>query len=228
MIPVVGIPYISDFDLLEKCIQSLPMDSYEKVHIVDNSNLYGAITYPTNPKVYITRPHHNIGVAASWNNIIKWNPQARWWFIVNADVSFVPEDLVALESAMRLHEVVYMNGMSAFGVRASAIQKVGWFDENFIPGYFEDNDWDYRARLMGVHIEHMPASVEHYGSATIRKNSRYAIENNRTFPLNQRYYVDKWGGGVDLEVYTTPFDKGGSPRDWTLDLTRLASMTWKE
>lgn len=228
MIPVIGIPYISNFDLLEKCITSIPYDRYEKIHIVDNSDIYGAIVYPTNPKVHITRPHHNSGVSSAWNNIIKWNPQARWWFIINADVAFIPEDLDRLEAAIRIHDVVTLGGMSAFGVRASAIAKVGWFDENFIPSYFEDNDWDYRARLMGVHIEKIAAMDYHYGSAVIRQSQVYARENARTFPMNQRYYVDKWGGGVDHEVYTTPFDKGGSPRDWTLDIARLAQMTWKE
>lgn len=228
MIPVVGIPYISQFDLLARCIISIPYDRAERIHVIDNSSMYGAISYRSDPRVVVTRPDHNIGVAASWNSIIKWNPQARWWFIINSDVAFIPEDLDRLETAMRLHDVVTFSGMHAFGVRASAIQKVGWFDENLHPCYFEDNDWSYRAHLLGVHIEQITPQAEHFGSATIRGDERYRLENNRTFPMNSAYYAQKWGGPVGHEVYTTPFDKGGSPRDWTLDLSRLANMTWKE
>jgi glycosyltransferase involved in cell wall biosynthesis len=228
MIPVIGIPYISDFDLLDRCIRSIPPGRYEKIHVIDNSDIYGAIQYPENHKVRITRPHHNIGVAQAWNSIIKWNPQARWWFIVNADTAFSVEDIDRLEAAIRFHDVVTLGGMLAFGVRSSAIAKVGWFDENLHPAYFEDNDWDYRARLLGVHIEKLGPPAEHFGSATIRNSEAYRRQNDWTFPLNRAYYASKWGGEVDHEVYTTPFDKGGSPRDWTLDIARLAQMIWKE
>lgn len=227
MIPVVGIPYLSNPDLLEQCLASLPRDRVGRVHIIDNS--FGGLTIPdVEGQVVVTRPHHNVGVAQGWNDVIKWNPFARWWFIINADVAFVPDDLDRLEAAMRIHEVVTLGGMLAFGVRASAITKVGWFDENLVPCYFEDNDWDYRCKLLGVHVEKLGPPAYHFGSATIRRDERYRALNNVTFPQNERYYVEKWGGKVDHEVYTTPFDKGGSPRDWTLEMTRLSTMAWKE
>lgn len=228
MIPVVGVPYLMDYELLDRCLTAIPVGRAERVHVIDNSPPVGRIEYPTRHDVVISRPQHNIGVAASWNSIIKWNPDARWFFIINADVIVTPDDLDLIEKEMRVHEVVTFRGMHAFGVRASTIQKVGWFDENFVPAYFEDNDWSYRCRLLGVEIRQVDGWLEHVGSASIRSSDLYRRENNRTFPMNQGYYVAKWGGSVGHEVYTTPFDRGGSPRDWTLDMTRLVSQSWKE
>ena len=228
MIPVVGIPYISNFDLLDRCIGAIPYGRAERVHIIDNSPHISRLEYPNRPDVVISRPQHNVGVAASWNGIIKWNPGADWWFILNADIVMAPQDLDAMERAIKSSDVVTFRGMHAFGVRRTAIERVGWFDENFIPAYFEDNDFSYRCRLMGVEIQQLDGGFDHIGSATIRRSEHYMRENHRTFPLNQGYYLAKWGGSVGHEVYTTPFDRGGSPRDWTLDMTRLVNQSWKE
>lgn len=226
MIPVVGIPHLADYDQLARCIGSVTRHA-ERVHIIDNSPPMERFEYP-HPDVFVTRTHRNIGVGAAWNLLIKLNPWARWWAIINDDVEFGPTTAEALEQAMKVHEVVSFRGFHAFAVRASAIQKVGWFDENFVPAYHEDNDWHYRARLLGVHLEQIDGDLVHAGSAVIGNSEHYRRENNRTFPMTQMYYREKWGGFVGHETYTTPFDRGGSPRDWTLDMTRLANQSWKE
>ena len=225
MIPVIGIPYLNRPELLFRLIDSIPMDMVERVHVIDNSPPIGAISLG-HPKAVVTRMHHNVGVAASWNAIIKLNPKARWWCILNSDVIVSRETLEALEQAMKVHSIAYMNMMSAFGVRSDCIQRVGWFDENYIPAYFEDNDYDYRCRLMGVHIENLHLDVDHVGSAVIKGSEHYARENGRTFGAGRAYHHEKWGGGPGAEVFPTPFNLGGSPRDWTLDMTRLANLSW--
>ena len=150
MIPVVGVPYLMDFELLDRCISAVQVGRAERIHIIDNSPHLGRISYPMRPDVVISRPERNVGVAGAWNNIIKWNPDAGWWFIINADVILTPGDLDLIELEMRDHELVTFQGMHAFGIKPSAIERVGWFDENFVPAYFEDNDYSYRCRLMGV------------------------------------------------------------------------------
>jgi len=228
VIPVVGIPHLSNDDLLVKCIESFPEGSYGKIHVIDNGPGLDAGILAAFPNVYVTRTHHNMGVGAAWNLIMKLNPFERWWCIINNDVAFIAEDLARLERAMRVHDVVTFQGMHAFGMRASAIASVGWFDENFVPCYFEDNDWDRRASLLGTMVHQIEPQAYHFGSAAIKREDRYRRENNRTFPGNQAYYVAKWGGSVGAETYTTPFNRGGSPRDWTLDMNRLANQSWKE
>jgi len=228
MIPVIGIPYISNYELLDGSIAAITSQNGAAViHVIDNSPALGRIEHH-HPAVQITRPWQNLGVAASWNLIIKMHPTERYWVIINADLKLGPRAFDIFEQGMKVHEMMHFRGMHALAVRSSAIQKVGWFDENFHPAYFEDNDWTYRAKLLGVHIEQVDGDFEHENSSTIRRSDAYRAENARTFPLNERYYERKWGGSVGHEVYTTPFNQGGSPRDWTLDMTRLANQSWKE
>lgn len=226
MIPVIGIPYLSRPELLAALLDSIPRDMVERIHIIDNSPPPGIVEIEGFKHAVVTRMHHNAGVAASWNAIIKLNPRARWWCLLNSDVTVSRGTLEALEQAMKVHSIAYMSAMAAFGLRADCVQKVGWFDENYVPAYHEDNDYDYRCRLMGVHIEDLALGIEHFGSAVLKGSEHYQRENGRTFGAGRAYHREKWGGDPGFEVYQTPFDQGGSPRDWTLDMTRLANLSW--
>jgi len=42
------------------------------------------------------------------------------------------------------------------------------------------------------------------------------------------YFHEKWGGSPYHETFTTPFDAGGDPSVWKLDIDRLRDQTWKE
>lgn len=233
MIPVIGIPYISREDLLVRLLDSIPSDAYEQIHIIDNSpdglspEFVDMVGMQVKPNVLISRMHANLGVGASWNLIMHLHQDERWWAIFNADIVVDGEKLAKLERAMRIHDIVYLaDGMSAFGIRATCIQKVGWFDTNYVPAYCEDIDYDYRCRLMGVHIENLKEDVQHFGSATLKDSVHYQRENGQSYPANRKYYEAKWGGFVGQETYTTPFNEGGSPRDWTLDMSRLQALSW--
>lgn len=226
MIPVIGIPHLVNYEMLERCILSIHAE-VGRIHIIDNSPAIGRIEYH-DPRVVITRPWRNFGVGASWNLIIKANPTARWWCIVNDDIEFGDGDLEMLEEQMKVHDVVTFGGMHAFGIRASAVQKAGWFDENFVPAYFEDNDYHYRCKLLGVSYHQIQGNLTHHGSMVLKSSELYRMENGRTYPQNEGYYVAKWGGRPSEERFTTPFDRGGSPRDWTLEMNRLSNQAWKE
>lgn len=234
MIPVIGIPYINNEDLLVKLIDSIPSDAAEVIHVIDNSpdglspDFVQMATF-IRSDIQISRMHSNLGVGASWNLVMRLHPKARWWAHFNSDIVLTREKLDRLERSMRLHELTYLSdGMAAFGVRASCITKVGWFDENYVPAYCEDIDYDYRCQLLGVHIENLKVDVEHFGSATLKGSVHYQRENGRSYPANRQYYEAKWGGFVGHESYTTPFDEGGSPRDWTLDMARLQRLSWSK
>lgn len=227
MIPVVGIPHLGDYELIDGAVVPL-LRRAERIHIIDNSTTIGRIEMHY-PNTVVSNMHHNLGVGASWNLIIKLNPWARYWVIINNDVRFGAGDLDLLEEAIRFYDVVTFGGMHAFAIRSSAIKRAGWFDENFVPGYFEDNDYHRRCELLGVSYHQLTENnLTHLGSQLIKRSEHYRSENSRTFPRNRGYYVEKWGGPVGEETYTTPFNRGGSPRDWTLDITRLTTQAWKE
>jgi len=222
-IPVLGVPYVSQSGLLRKLFESIdyPVD---RIIVVDNSER-GEAHVPEGA-VHISA-RHNLGVAASWNLVIKAAPRAPWWLIVNADVEFERGDLCRLAGSILGGPAIYqMDGFAAFAISAEAVQTVGLFDENFVPAYYEDNDYHRRAVLLGVPVIQVPSRLRHAGSMVIRGSDHFRSENNRTFPLNGDYYRRKWGGMPGSEKFATPFDRGGSPAQWEFDQRRLAELTW--
>lgn len=171
---------------------------------------------------------HNIGVAAAWNLGLKVTPGAEWWAIVNDDLAFAPGDLAGLEQAMAgsSARIATLDGFSAFGINREALERVGYFDENFVPAYCEDADYEYRCKLAHVPIYTLNAGLSHNRSATI-KEERYRLGNDRTYPLNNAYFRQKWGGPLrGGETYETPFDQGGDPRTWPVDPVRRRELDW--
>lgn len=229
MIPVLGVPFVNRPDLFLNMINSIDVEVGEVV-IIDNSQegILQNLAGPTKMRVVSMR--HNVGVSASWNSIIKLTPLSPWWAIVNSDLEFNPGELQKLIDTMEGFDGIgKMLGLAAFGISKAAVSKAGWFDENFVPAYCEDNDYAYRCQLTGVPMVDIEGvEPKHIGSSVIYSDKNLFLENNRTYPNNVRYYREKWGGGIGTEeTYTTPFNMGGSPKEWHLDISRLAELTWK-
>lgn len=226
-VPVLICPILNRRDLLDRMLDTIDV-RVQKLVLIDNSPDGSATDGLDGVGRTILRLHHNIGVGSAWNLGIRVTPLEPWWLIVNNDVVFMRGDLERLAKAVTANEVVWLPDMRTFAVTPVAMERVGWFDECFVPGYFEDNDFAHRCILAGVHIETLrPSGDPVLGSNTIRSDKRLAKENNRTFPLNRSYYLDKWGGAPDHEVYRTPFDSGGDFRAWRLSMDRLRDLTWQ-
>ena len=224
MIPVFGVAYVSQSGLLRKMFESIDC-SVDRLIVIDNSPT-GDAPCPEGSIHVATR--HNLGVAASWNLIIKATPMAPWWCIVNSDIEFEKGDLSRLAGNILPGPGIFqLDGFAAFAITRKAVELIGLFDENFVPAYYEDNDFYRRAILTGVPVIEVPSRLRHAGSMVIRGSEHYASENRRTFPRNGDYYRCKWGGLPGSETYATPFDRGGSPAQWEFDQKRLVELTWK-
>lgn len=96
---------------------------------------------------------------------------------------------------------------ACFMVRPEVQHKIGRFDENFTPAYFEDNDYHYRILLAGCHaLNAVSAPYYHYGSQTQNANEWFAVVPAFAFDLNKSYYVDKWGGIPGKELFSNPYN----------------------
>lgn len=218
VIPVIGVPVLNRGDLAEQMLDSVDVDVKETLVIL-NGNPDETRCYLAGRNVTYLDPGFNLGVAASWNFVIRARPAADWWLIVNADITFGTGDLERLVDAMGKPgpTVACLYEFGAFGINQAAVDKVGWFDENFHPIYFEDNDYRRRCHLAGVPILNLISRTRHENSATIA--SGYAKHNERTFPRNGDYYAAKWGGPPGQETRTTP-------PVVTLDRRRLVDNAW--
>lgn len=229
LIPVLGIPCISRPDLLARCVASIDYPVGRLV-IIDNSP--DGLDDPPLPEpvrsYFMAEPPANLGFAASANLVIRTHPAAPWWAIANADTEFAPGDLARFAEAMDGDgpRCVGIVDWRIFGLNQETVDTVGFLDENFHPAFCEDADYEYRCTLAGVPLTYLVGDTTHVRSVTLGDN-RYAQGNARSYPANRAYYREKWGGDLrGDERFTTPFDAGGSVRDWTLDRRRLAANEW--
>lgn len=118
---------------------------------------------------------------------------------------------VAVVSALeegRGDDTAGLNG-SFFAFDVSIIDTVGYFDENFYPAYYEDNDFQRRLDLAYLQcVVYKGCRFKHQGSSTLHLMSD--LERtfaNDLFIKNGQYYVEKWGGYPGEEKYIYPFNK---------------------
>jgi len=124
---------------------------------------------------------------------------------------------------------------SCFLVTRETIRVIGWFDENFLGAYCEDQDYHARLSRAREHIKkHNDQSIDaskvhfkrlstapyyHYASQTIARNPEIRHDAASYHGQNQSYYLRKWGGEhpevMDGQGFMQPFgDAAKNWRDW--------------
>jgi len=210
MIECLGVLVLNRPDLLERMIASIDVP-VERLCIVQNSadaEVSKVVqTIKNNPPplvnaVYVAQPFRNMGVAPSWNLIIKSFPECNSWMIVNNDTCFLPGDMTKMfqlwQSCPNSVVGLPIGKYSAFIIGEQVVAKAGLFDENIWPIYWEDSDYDQRLARLGIPSvtidSHATYSAD--GSWTIRSNDHYRTNNNQTQLMNQTYYDTKWLVGI--------------------------------
>lgn len=238
-IPILAIPILNRGDLLVRLFNSIdhPVAKFVIINNGTNPTVRRAIDIILKQRanVEVVSPGHNLGVAASWNKVMKDYP-APYWFIASNDIQFKPGDLQKMVETYYLAEnpmvVCGNHGMAFFIVTRKCFNVIGTFDENFIPGYVEDVDYLRRLSLSGYGLTDTPGITAIHGepgtttgSSTIGSNPDYNKMNGVTFPMNLEYYRKKWGGFPAEEKFARPFNIPDYPLSkWELDLDRFKQM----
>ena len=168
----------------------------------------------------------NLGVSKGWNAgmAIAISKGIETVIIVGDDVVFRPQTISKITTPLDKHllvtatnerdgggevDEVYVEApdYSCFAIRpADFVNTVGWFDENFTPAYFEDNDMAYRVKLAGkTQMRRLDAPMFHKGSVTQNWGGTTYV-TTPMFEKNRYYYESKWGGSPGAETFTSPFD----------------------
>jgi GT2 family glycosyltransferase len=154
----------------------------------------------------------NFGVANSWNYFIEEAERDGYDAVIvaNDDIYLYVDVLSRFVEKMQDHEFVCFEGQNAFsffGIHTSLFNKVGRFDEAFWPAYFEDNDYHYRMKLLGLPTAYVEEpSYYHRMSATLTAfDFQRKMMHHHNFRKNTMYYQSKWGGMPHEEEYTIPF-----------------------
>jgi GT2 family glycosyltransferase len=173
---------------------------------VDNGHQNITLT-ASNQKV-MTMPH-NVGVSGSWNLLCQ-TLFAKGY----THVALLNDDIIWRKTADEIEDYIDANpndfylGLGTwclFVIPLTTWEKVGKFDEQFFPAYFEDNDYCLRMRLEGLKRDMSP-----FFNPEVFRNSQTIAKDpslNTNFDRNRNLFIEKWGGSPGQETYKSPYNK---------------------
>jgi GT2 family glycosyltransferase len=214
VIPVLGFATLSRFDLAQRLLDSIdyPVDN---LVIVDNS---GKKQFePRVPdlvnKLWLLQVPHGLGANGAWNLIIKSTPHAPYWVLPNDDSWFEPGALQTIAENVdttRFNFVDIVPRWSCVIPTEGSVAKAGLWSERFHPIYFDDDDYEWRMKELGVGFHNIEAKVHHDNSSTLK--SGYEERNYATFKRNGQLLAEK--------------KQLGDLKDWGWDLTVRRRNSW--
>jgi GT2 family glycosyltransferase len=198
IVPVVIVPVITELLSFEGKIG--------KLICVDNGNSEWNVRTHKASEIFVWRMPNNLGVAASWNLGIKATPFSPGWMLINHDIQFGEGGTQAFYAKCRPDNIVLGGkpNWSCVWIGADVVAKVGLFHEGFHPAYFEDNDYETRARRAGVEIVQSTAAINHRNSSTLASSEKFQQRNSLTFQANLHRFNERverpWEELVDWEL----------------------------
>lgn len=199
MIPVLVVPIINRYDLLERLIDSIDFP-IGKIVLIDN-NPDSEFVLKTNDFVksqFHLKMPSNLGVSSSWNLGIKSTPFANYWLIANSDAWFPNGSLRMFELNSNQDRVILCGSKEpwcAFTIGSRVVERVGLFDESIHPAYFEDDDYFRRLTHHEIHLRQSEILVHHDNSSTLESSGAFKLRNNQTFLSNMSYFENKVKNG---------------------------------
>jgi len=183
-----------------RCVASMNVHKLSNLVIVDN-----------------VPPNENLGVAGSWNvgarRVLDQN--LDWLVICSAACRFgAPHGqdwLDALDAAQHdgavAVEAAHGIGWHLIAFSRQLIERVGLFDENFYPAYFEDNDYSWRIKCA---YDLSPPYWPKVSVDVAIAGFRHGIDLGGAQPARVEdqlsYYREKWGGAPGDEKFTRPWN----------------------
>jgi len=193
MIPVLGFATLTRFDMAQRLIDSIDYP-VENLVIIDNSGKREFV-----PKLnefvkdlWLIQVPHGLGANGAWNLIIKSTPSAPYWVIPNDDSWFAPGALQKIAEQVdttKFNFVKVSPQWSCVIPTEGSVTKAGLWDEVFYPIYFDDDDYHWRMKELGVQFNYIDAVVHHDNSSTLK--SGYQEKNDVSFARNQAIFGNK-------------------------------------
>jgi GT2 family glycosyltransferase len=205
IVPVVIVPVLTEHWRVDAMLLSFE-GKIGKLVCIDNGNSEWNVRTHKASEIYVWRMPNNLGVAASWNLGIKATPFSPGWMIVNHDIQFGEGGTQAFYANCRPDNIVLGGkpNWSCVWVGAEVVAKVGLFHEGFHPAYFEDNDYETRARRAGVEVVQSTAAINHRNSSTLASSEKFQQRNSHTFQANLERFNERlnrpWEDLVDYEL----------------------------
>jgi GT2 family glycosyltransferase len=204
----IGIPTLNRLDLLHPALlfylRDLPTT---KIFVVDNGQ-QGISTKVKHPNLFVTENEANVGVATSWNMLCDAIFKDHDYAIILNDDIYWGRKEYEIDNLLTNHNnplFCSTQDWCAFIIGKKVFNKVGRFDEDFYPAYYEDNDYTYRMRLMGMSVFKIPFMnpFMYETSQTLEREPSL----RQLILENKQRYIKKWGGEPTKEKFKTPYNK---------------------
>jgi GT2 family glycosyltransferase len=204
----IGIPTLNRYDLLLPALHFYALNDFPQteIHIIDNGDQGIENKYGDKVKIY-NKKEENLSVAGSWNRLCQnIFANSEYALILNDDI-YLGRKQYEIEILLNQHRHDFYLSMcewSVFIIPRKTYIKIGMFDEEFSPAYYEDNDYEYRMKLAGIRPFKIPFlnPVVYKNSQTMEKNP--ALLNYSK--MNKSRYESKWGGLPNQEKYKSPYN----------------------
>jgi GT2 family glycosyltransferase len=204
---LLAIPTLNRADLLNEALSSYFVDfPTTEIVICDNGNQE---LLTREEKFVVYKPGNNLDVSGSWNMLMDYavRVDATHVLMLNDDVVLgKTEQQIRLLLEAYPHYDFYNSEKNwcSFILPITTFKKIGEFDQNRMPNYFNDNDYCYRMRLAGMsrlNIDFLNPVI-YRNSMTIEKNPSL----NNHFMEYRQNFINKWGGEPGQEKFITPYN----------------------
>jgi GT2 family glycosyltransferase len=205
---LIGIPTINRADLLNDALMRYFEDFQNtEIFIIDNG---GQEILTRENKFAIYRPESNLNVSGSWNVIMDYASRVK-----ATDVLILNDDVYLGKTEQTIKLFLETNqgygfynsfcNWSSFILKLETFNKVGLFDQDNFPNYYNDNDYMRRMTLLNIKMYYSEIlNPEIYrNSMTIAKDPSL----NSRFMEYRQNYINKWGGEPHQETYFTAFNQ---------------------
>lgn len=190
---------VVDEETTAGCLYTIDKDIAQNICIVDNSGTNFASKYKVGE---IVPQSENVGVSRSWNIGVRkvLESDLDYLIILSATMRFsagMRDFIKHLELNLNVWGLETQHGWHCIALSRKTLETIGYFDENFYPGYYEDSDYIRRMEVAGFHnpmsktnrIPKVDILAGFEGNAhAIRK-----AKINVNMEACRQYFIDKWG-----------------------------------
>lgn len=157
----------------------------------------GFALYQNNPTDYLCFLDNDQFVADGWleqyHNFMRFN----FADIIGCDAWLMNANFMPTHNCKRRGEPYTYVGCGGMMIRRKVLEDIGLFDEQFNPAYFEDPDFNFRARKNNYKILwNCDARITHLPHQTLGKNK----DRMQIFNASYGKFKTKWAGNVFLPL----------------------------
>ena len=238
----IGVPVLVGGDKLVQHFKTIDVP-LKRYYIVDNSMGLDLSVEVAIDVIFDEKPEHiqeivvvqnnqNAGYPGSVNQIIRDNTDCKHWIVCGYDWHPAPGEWKrVLDKTNKIPFGAFLGSnptdcMCGFVWTPQLLARVGYLDENFFPGYYEDDDYRHRIIQSGTDVATIALRASHDRSSTLKSSAEFQKKNQYTFHKNCQYYIEKWGGTPTQEKYDRPFGKDYPFSFWEFDPVRRQKLRW--